>query len=523
MRKSRLFKSLELFVIFFLAGLLLAGDLFSEDEILFVSDRDEKANWDLYQMNPDGTGIKKLTDSPSIDNHPSMSPDGETVAFSSDLTDGNFEIFKAPLATLMDESTWVQLTSFGCENDPNVDPNLSDKRCTPARHPHWSPDGSEIIYTANDGCCTTTEIVTTHCSVPIQIVDECGEHYEKIHIMKSDGTNDRVIDPITLGEGTCDVPVIVHCGHPDFHPNGDKIIFTAATNRDGDDWEVFIADWDGTKASNLTQITKGSSYPANPNPIKMTGGAKFINDGQDIICSSTRTWKGNSQIFVIPGWETQTLPLPMSDDLRITWHCGNDYVPEHSHSSDNHGMIVYTSDAKDPWDNPQDLDIWSMEQDGSGRTNLTSNPVSAEMLLIADEVSWFCGLPRNLSPCTFMPRAVSIESKYIMWQSYSLLPPSFPRADQYQYYIGELSQYLEMHYSDYFNEINESLSTFQNQADDDMDGLPNEDPEDGIDNDGDGKIDEDPPSKNEREIATKQIVIPSLMPPTEDWCPECVP
>ena len=469
-------------------------------------------------MNSDGTGIQRLTDAPSIENHPSLSPDGQMVVFSSDAT-GNFEIYKSPLTTMSDETTWVQLTFYGCGN---IDPD----RCTPARHPEWSPNGNEIIFTCKDGCCLVKKPIVSQCSVPVQFVTVC-EYYERIHIMNSDGTNNRLIDPILLGGGDCDTPVIYHCGHPAFHPDGDKIIFTAATNRVADDWEVFIANWNGTTASNLQQVTLGTSYPPNPNPIKMTGGAKFSEDGNDIFLSSTRTNKGNSQLFRIPNWSTQTLPLPVSDNYRLTWHCGNDYVPHQlPDTGPPYGRIVYTSDATmNSWDNPTDLDIWSMNPDGSGRTNLTNNPAAAEESLIADEVSWFCGLPRNLSPCVFVPRIVSIESKYLMWQSFWLLPPDFPNKNLYPLYMNALGNYMATKYPAYSTQIGQWLSDFIAVADDDGDSLANEDPVDKADNDGDSLIDEDPPSHNEMEVATRLIVIPSLMPPVGPgtWCPDCIP
>src|SRR3989304_6629024 len=144
MIRSRL-KVSGLFISFFLMSVLVSGNAFSLDLVLFVSDRDAPANWDIYQRNSDGTGIQRLTDAPSIENHPSLSPDGQMVVFSSDAT-GNFEIYKSPLTTMSDETTWVQLTFYGCGN---IDPD----RCTPARHPEWSPNGNEIIFTCKDGCC----------------------------------------------------------------------------------------------------------------------------------------------------------------------------------------------------------------------------------------------------------------------------------------------------------------------------------------------------------------------------------
>lgn len=47
-----------------------------------------KTNSEVYIMNADGSGMKKLTDNPSSDNHPFWSPDGGTLYFSSTRENG---------------------------------------------------------------------------------------------------------------------------------------------------------------------------------------------------------------------------------------------------------------------------------------------------------------------------------------------------------------------------------------------------------------------------------------------------
>ncbi|MEJ2011937.1 MAG: DUF5050 domain-containing protein, partial [Anaerolineales bacterium] len=57
------------------------------DEILFISARDGTP--ELYRMNADGTGVRRLTEDLGIVNSPSWSPDGEWVLFNADRS-GNF-------------------------------------------------------------------------------------------------------------------------------------------------------------------------------------------------------------------------------------------------------------------------------------------------------------------------------------------------------------------------------------------------------------------------------------------------
>jgi tetratricopeptide (TPR) repeat protein len=52
------------------------------DQIAFMSDRD--GNWEIYLMNRDGSGLKRLTDNAANDGLPCWSPDGQALAFVSD-------------------------------------------------------------------------------------------------------------------------------------------------------------------------------------------------------------------------------------------------------------------------------------------------------------------------------------------------------------------------------------------------------------------------------------------------------
>ena len=50
--------------------------------IAFFSERD--GDYEIYLMNPDGTGVTRLTSDPAFDAYLSWSPDGSRIAFSSD-------------------------------------------------------------------------------------------------------------------------------------------------------------------------------------------------------------------------------------------------------------------------------------------------------------------------------------------------------------------------------------------------------------------------------------------------------
>jgi Tol biopolymer transport system component len=47
-----------------------------------MSNRD--GNWEIYAMNSDGSGLRRLTQNAANDGLPAWSPDGKTIAFVSD-------------------------------------------------------------------------------------------------------------------------------------------------------------------------------------------------------------------------------------------------------------------------------------------------------------------------------------------------------------------------------------------------------------------------------------------------------
>ena len=84
---------------------------------------------DIWAVNSDGSGLTKLTNDPGIDGDPAWSPDSAQIAFSS-YREGveNFEIF----AMNSDGSVLRQLTNAG---DGYV-----------SASPSWSPDGATIAF-----------------------------------------------------------------------------------------------------------------------------------------------------------------------------------------------------------------------------------------------------------------------------------------------------------------------------------------------------------------------------------------
>jgi Tol biopolymer transport system component len=99
--------------------------------IAFSSERD--GNLDLWAIHPDGTGLRRLTNTPTRhEENPNWSPDGTMLAFDACEADSfpcpgspNYDVFTMTLGGVATRIT----------TDPSIDAN-----------PSWSPDGTKMAF-----------------------------------------------------------------------------------------------------------------------------------------------------------------------------------------------------------------------------------------------------------------------------------------------------------------------------------------------------------------------------------------
>ena len=192
--------------------------------------------------------------------------------------------------------------------------------------PVWSPDGSKIAF------------VQSH------YYEETEYSHEEIWVMDSDGSN-RV--NLTKTRGNSEFS-------PSWSPRGDKIVFvkTEPHPQISEDWGIFVMDADGGNVTSLTNAQKEIPYEET--------GPAWAPDGSAIAYAGV--FEGRRQIMAMDPDGSNKRMLTTAD--------GYDHDRNPAWSPDSSKITFMREIAAEGYQ----WDIYIMNRDGSGQTNLTQHP-----------------------------------------------------------------------------------------------------------------------------------------------------
>jgi Tol biopolymer transport system component len=212
------------------------------------------STYDMYTAKPDGSNLRRLTNSPGYDAEATISRDGKKIVFTS-MRNGDLNIFTMDA----DGSHVRQLThELGYDGGP-----------------FFSYDGKKIVYRAEHP--KTPREIEDYKSLLAQGLIRPGNL--ELWVMDADGKNKRQV----THNGAANFA-------PFFLPDGKRIIFASnqADPKNGRDFDLYIINEDGTGQERITFYPDFDAFPM------------FSSDGKKLVWASNRNGKAlhETNIFI---------------------------------------------------------------------------------------------------------------------------------------------------------------------------------------------------------------------------------
>ena len=357
------------------SGLTVDPALSRDGRLLaYASDRGGKGDLDIWVQQLAGGEPLRLTRDPADDGHPSFSPDGGKVVFSSARAGGGVYIVSALGGEERMIARYGRNPRFSPDGsqiaywvgDPaKVDPsgnkvfvvpsNGGTSRALPAgfadaRYPIWTPDGKHLLF----------EGIQDPSASPAQASDWW--------VVPLDGG-------VAVKTGAFDAfrsqGLSAYMGPGDWA--GEDLIFSASIGDSFSLWKIRISSKTWQAASEPQRLTFGSGLEAEPSRAADPGGRETL------LAFSSLSFQNNIWSLPIRPKKAADWQRPDAGELQqLTRSAAHDTNP--SASADGK-KIVFLSGR------PGNKDIWMKDLDSGQETALTASPVEKSSPIITSDGS----------------------------------------------------------------------------------------------------------------------------------------
>jgi hypothetical protein len=265
----------------------------SQRPIAFGSDR--SGTYDIYVMDPAGVRAVQLMKAPDIQTDPSISPNGNRIAYTSGT--GNAQDI---VVMNLDGRNQTPLTATSGVIDSQ---------------PVWSGDGTQIAFmSTRDG---NAEIYRMNANGTNAVRLTTAQANDSFPSWSSDGTKiaftssrdgDAEIFTMNASDGSGVTQVTQQAGTdnlPAWSPDGSRIAFTSS--RDGNP-EIYVMNADGSVPVRMTTQTAADQAP------------QWSPDGTRLVWASNRVAPSNFEIYV--------RSLTVTTAVRLTFASTYDLAPD---------------------------------------------------------------------------------------------------------------------------------------------------------------------------------------------------
>lgn len=230
----------------------------SPDRSKIAFDSTRTGNDDIFVMNPDGTGQRRLTSSKLRESYATWSPDGQAIAYAKGTeiwimnADGSNKrrifVSRSERVIISDwspDGRWISFNSESHFASTDQDIQLIHPDGSGLRKMFRTPEDEAMLVWSPDGKSVAFHRVTAGCSAPLGTLQGSGCDSD-IYTARVDGRGQKNLTRSDLSYWEYE---------PSWSPDGTKIAYTYEDEHSSD---IFIIDADGSNSHRV--VLKPDSY-----------------------------------------------------------------------------------------------------------------------------------------------------------------------------------------------------------------------------------------------------------------------